>query len=253
MTGPSGNLATEARIAWLQGRLEQEGSLRLGLVASELEVSEMTVRRDLQLLEARGLARRVRGGAVAVGPAPFAERHRAQAKAKARIAAKLVDLVPGEGPIAVDASSTLMRLITQLAPDRDLVVVTNGLESFTALTAVPGVRAVVTGGELEPGTGTLVGPLAVRTAGQLLLRRLFVSAAGVDPILGSGEVSLEESEVKQAFARVADEIVLAVDSTKLGLRGAALGLELSQVTYLVTELDPGHRLLAPYKDVVDVL
>lgn len=253
MASLSGNLATEQRLDWLRDRLARDGVVRLVDVAEALQVSEMTVRRDLQQLESVGVARRVRGGAVALAPAAFADRHKSQARAKSRIAAKLLPLVPSGGAIGVDASTTVMRLTGVLEPRQSLTVITNGPASFTALAAVPGVRAVLTGGELDPRTGSLVGPLAVHGAGQLMLRRLFLSSAGVDPLLGCGETCLEEAEVKQAMARVAEEVVLAVDSTKLGLRGTAVGLGWERIRLLVTELDPSSRKLDPYRDQVELL
>jgi DeoR family fructose operon transcriptional repressor len=249
----SGNLATDQRLDHLRELLARDGALRLADVAVELGVSEMTVRRDLDQLESLGVARRVRGGAVALAPTAFADRHKTNARAKSKIAAKLLDLVPRSGAIGVDASSTVMRVVRALEPRRDLTVITNGLESFTAVSAVPGVRAVLTGGELDPRTGSLVGPLAAHSAGQLMLRRLFVSSAGVDPALGTGETCLEEAEVKQALARVAEDVVLAVDASKLGARGTALGLSWEQVRVLVTDLDPSSPRLDPYRDRVELL
>ena len=253
MTSISGNLATEQRLDRMRDVLEKDGSLRLADVAVDLGVSEMTVRRDLQQLESLGIARRVRGGAVALTPTSFADRHKAHARAKSRIAAKLVGLVPETGAIGVDASSTVMRMTRVLEPRRGLTVITNGLESFTALSAVAGIRPVLTGGELDSRTGSLVGPLAAHAAGQLMLRRLFVSSAGVDPRLGTGETCLEEAEVKQALARVSEDVVVAVDSSKLGSRGTALGLSWEQVRVLVTDLDPAHPRLAEYRERVELL
>jgi len=253
MTSVSGNLATEQRLDWLRDLLEREGALRLTDVAVDLGVSEMTVRRDLQQLESLGVARRVRGGAVALTPTAFADRHKAHARAKSKIAQKLVGLVPATGAIGVDASSTVMRMSRALESRRDLVVLTNGLDAFHAVAAVPGVRPVLTGGELDPRTGSLVGPLAAQAAGQLMLRRLFLSSAGVDPELGTGETCLEEADVKQALARVSEDVVLAVDASKLGARGTALGLTWDQVRVLVTDLDPGSPRLDPYRDKVELL
>jgi DeoR family fructose operon transcriptional repressor len=248
----TGNLATEQRLDALRAVLARDGSLQLAEAAVALGVSEMTVRRDLVALEQLGEARRVRGGAVAVIPTSFADRHKQHARAKASIAAKLAPLVPDRGAIGVDASSTLMRLTRALEPRRELTVLTNGLDSFCALAGVPGVRPVLTGGELDPRTGSLVGPLATHAAGQLMLRRLFVSSAGLDPTLGTGETCLEEAEVKQAMANVAADVVVAVDASKLGSRGTALGLAWGRISVLVTELDPADPRLDPYRGQVEI-
>ena len=76
----------------------------------------MTIRRDLDLLAEQGVVQRIRGGAVAIGPQPFAERFSRQVRAKDRIAAKLAALVGDGGAIGIDASSTLQRLAGQPRP-----------------------------------------------------------------------------------------------------------------------------------------
>jgi DeoR family fructose operon transcriptional repressor len=249
----SGNLATEERLTWLRTRLSDDGRVRITDAAGALGVSEMTVRRDLQELEATGQARRVRGGAVAIGPAPANDRSRARAKAKSRIAIKLMPLLPDAGGIGLDGSSTVGRLASALDTARDLTIVTNGLETFQSLQDRPGICPVLTGGKLDSRTGSLVGPIAVRSAGNVLLSLLIMSAAGVDPDLGPSEVSIEEAEVKRAMVAVAEEVVLAVDSSKLGERSMAVTVEWELITTLVTDLDPGDARLDPFRDRVAIL
>ena len=248
----SGNLATEHRLDWLRRQLEDRGQIHIAEAAAHLEVSDMTIRRDLQELEAHGLARRVRGGAVAVGPIAYADRYKNRARAKARISAKLLDLVPETGAIGIDASSTLQRLATAIDHGRDLMVLTNGPETFFALQHKPGVTALVTGGALDLRTGSLVGPVACRSASNLLLSRLFISAAAVDPAFGPSEPCLEEAEVKRAMSAVAGEVVLAVDSSKLG---AALGCDQHPVGRdqpARHRTRPQRRPLADYRDLVEI-
>jgi DeoR family fructose operon transcriptional repressor len=206
----------------------------------------MTLRRDLEMLVVEGIAQRVRGGAVAVGAQEFDARSRQHAREKARIAEKLLDLVGTGGAIGIDASSTMQRLAARLGEARDLTVLTNGPDTFRVLQEHPGVTALLTGGELDPRTGSLVGPLAARAARDVMLRRLFVSAAALDPELGSSEANLEEAEIKLALASSAAEIVLAIDSSKLGHRAPARGFMLDRVDLLVTELDPDAPELASY-------
>ena len=247
-----GSLAGDERLALIKSRLESDGRVKIGSLAAQLEVSEMTIRRDLQELEALGWARRVRGGAMAVGPTPFADRHRHGARAKAQIAAKLVPLVPTTGAIGIDASSTLLRLANSLRGARDLTVVTNGLETFHALGAKAGITVQCTGGALEPRTGSLVGPLACRGATHVLLERFFMSAASVDPHIGPSETSLEEAEVKRAIAGASAHVVLAADSTKLATRAIGVSIGWDRIDTLVTELDPGDHRLDPYRELVEI-
>ncbi|HEV7886498.1 MAG TPA: DeoR/GlpR family DNA-binding transcription regulator [Acidimicrobiales bacterium] len=251
--GMTGNLATEERLAWLRARLEGDGRIRISDAARDLAVSEMTVRRDLQELEAVGQARRVRGGAVSIGPLATGERSRERGRAKARIASKLLPLVSEVGAMGMDASSTVCRVAAMLDSARDLTIVTNGPETFQTLHGRPGINPLLTGGRLDVRTGSLVGPLAVATASQVLLGGLLMSAAAVDPDLGPSEVSIEEAEVKRSLASVAEMVILAVDSTKLGERAIAVSIGWEHVTTLVTDLDPADVRLDPFRDRVAIL
>jgi DeoR family fructose operon transcriptional repressor len=247
-----GSIASEERHRWLNETLTVNGSVTIAAGAAALGVSEMTIRRDLGELEERGTARRVRGGARAIGPQRFALRSHTAGRAKSRIAAKLTEFIPAVGAVAFDASSTVMRMSTALGAARDLTVLTNGPDTFGALQGLAGVTALLTGGRLEPRTGSLVGPLACRGAAQFTVRTFFASAAAVDPHVGALEMTLEEADVKRSIAAGAEEVVLAVDSSKLGAGAVAVGLEWDRVDTLVTELDPRDKTLAPYRKLAQL-
>lgn len=241
----------EDRLAWLTSTLAAEGAVTTAAAAEALDVSEMTIRRDLAELEERGAVRRVRGGARAVGPQPFAERHPRATKEKSRIAAKLAELLPTAGTVAFDASSTVMRLAA-LAEARDLAVLTNGPDTFLALQGRPGISPLLTGGRLDPTTGSLVGPLACRATQQLSLHTFFASAAAFDRT-GAWEATLDEAEVKRCLAGAADRVVLAVDASKLAFSATALAVDWHQIDLLVTELDPSDTRLSAYRTLAEVL
>jgi DeoR family fructose operon transcriptional repressor len=237
------------RLQKIEAKARTDGRVRVVDLAAELAVSEMTIRRDLDVLAEQGRIQRIRGGALAIGPEPFAERFTRHVRAKDRIAAKLVPLVGDGGAIGIDASTTLQRLAGHLGAVRNLTVITNGPDTFHALQERQGVTALLTGGRLDPRTGSLVGPIVTRSARSFLLRRLFISAAAIDPVHGTSETTLEDAEAKLALADVAEEVIVAADSSKLGHRAAAHGLPPDRVTHLVTELDPLDPKLAPYREL----
>ncbi|MEX2548722.1 MAG: DeoR/GlpR family DNA-binding transcription regulator [Nitriliruptoraceae bacterium] len=244
---PNGQLT---RLRTIERHLFTDGSVRIQELAVALSVSEMTIRRDLDELEELGVARRVRGGAIAIGPQPFAERHRANARAKGIIASKLAGLIPDHGTVAFDASTTVHRYASTLEGARDLHVVTNGIDTFEALVQHRGVAATLTGGSREPQTGSLVGAAAATVAEEFLFELLVCSAAGVDPALGSSESSADEAAVKRAMSRTSGRIVLAVDHSKLGARSPARLFRPQEIDVLVTDLDPNSEPLAPYRETV---
>ena len=241
------------RLQFIRSQVDADGRVKVSELAQSFGVSEMTIRRDLDALAEEGVVQRVRGGATAVGPQPFAARFGRQAQAKQRIVAKLAQLVGDGGAIGIDASTTLERLAGSFQDVRDLTVLTNGPECFTALQNKPGITPLLTGGQLDRRTGSLIGPLATSCAGDLLLRRLFVSAAGIDPVHGTSEPTLEEAEVKLALAGVSAEVVVAIDHTKLGQQAPARALSFDRIDMLVTDLDPGDERLTTYRELVPVL
>lgn len=243
----------EERIGEMKELIAERGAVRIDELARDFDVSEMTIRRDLDELETLGLARRVRGGAIALGPEPWEQRHQHNARAKAKIAEKLLPLIPASGMVAFDASTTIYRLAASIETARDLSVVTNGWDTFHSMKGKPGVTAVLTGGTEEPRTGSLVGPMAIRTAQSFLYDTFFGSAAALDPELGSSEAALAESEVKRAFSQTSNRLVLAVDHGKLGTRAPARVFDFELVDLLVTDLDPSDELLDPYRELVEVI
>lgn len=243
----------EERIGEMRSLISQQGAVRIDALARDFGVSEMTIRRDLDELEALGFARRVRGGAIALGPEPWEQRHQHNARAKTKIAEKLLPLVPVTGTVAFDASTTIYRLSASIEAARDLVVVTNGWDTFHSMKGTPGVTASLTGGTEEPRTGSLVGPMAVRAAQSFLYDTFFGSAAAVDPDLGSSEAALAESEVKRAFSQTSSRIIIAVDHGKLGTRAQARVFDFDDIDLLVTDLDPSDPLLDPYRGLVEIL
>lgn len=247
------SLDAEDRRSRLLQQLETGGRLRVEELADAYHVSAMTIRRDLQALEAQGRLRRVRGGAVVAGPEAFSVRARRAARAKERIARKLLTMVPRSAAIGMDCSSTIHRMACGLDNAQHLTVVTFAIETFQALQHKPGVRAYLTGGERDERTGSLVGPVARRTVESFQFRRCFLSATHLDPRLGASEATLEEADVKLAFAAASEHVVLAVDAGKLGDRAPARGVSLADVDVLVTDLSPADSRLDPYRDHVELL
>ena len=244
---------SEARRAALLAALERDEVIRLADVARDLDVSQMTIRRDLKELEEEGRLRRIRGGAMTViGPQPFAARRAVHMRAKEAIAEKALPLVPRHGAIAMDASSTVGILATKLGPSADLTVVSNSYPTYMSLRTTPGVRPILVGGETEQITESFVGPIAVRAIESLRYHRFFASSSALHAQLGGSEVSLQEAEVKRAFQRLSRELVLCVDSSKLGQQGVAAGFTLDTASLLITELEPGDSRLDPFRDQVEI-
>ncbi len=232
--------------------LGREGAIVLADAAVAYGVSEMTVRRDLLEMEQAGLVRRVRGGAVAVGPELFQRRLSTAGAAKQAIARKMLPLVPHSGSIALDASSTIYQFAVEMNPGA-LTVLSTGIETTGVLSRSGKARVLMSGGEVQESTGALVGALTISSIERFVFNRAFVSPSCIDPRLGLMESTMEGAEIKRALHKAARSYVVAVDSTKLGEVATARALDLADVDVLVTELDPAESVLDEYRDRVELL
>lgn len=246
----TGSLDAEARRAAMSAALQTRGTLQLNEEAAEQDVHPMTIRRDFDAFVAAGLARRVRGGVVAIRGDDFDQRRHHNSAAKRQISTKLRDFVSHGITIGLDSSTTVHELTTDFAGLRDVTVVTNGLAAFQQLTGRDGVRAFLTGGEREEQNLSLVGSLAVQTINQFSLDIAFVSTMCVDLEFGTSELTMEQVSVKKALVEAASTVVLAVDSTKFQTRARFRSLPLESFDVLVTELPPGSPILDPYREII---
>ncbi len=244
-----GSLAAEERWGWLLSQLKESKAVSLSEAAEALGVSEMTVRRDFSAMEAEGIARRVRGGAVYTGPVSFSGRERSFATEKAVIAEKLLPRVPRSGVIAMDSSTTMHRLAQAIGAMDDLTVVTNGLSTFQALQDKPGVTAILTGGAKDRRSDSLVGPVATAFLESMRFARFFASAAAIDAN-GCYEDTLEEAEIKRAFVRSSARVLIGAHAAKLDDHATAAAVQLENISVLATELAPTDPTIVPYAKLV---
>lgn len=220
--------------------VEARGGIRLEELAVAVGVSQATVRRDLDELEAEGLVRRVHGGVVAVDRRPaephFEAKAAEAAEEKERIAARAAAMLAPDETVYLDSGSTVLALARLLHGWDRLTVVTNSLPAVIEL-AGRGPRLIVIGGEFRATSQALVGPLS-----RYLLENLHVDRA----FIGSYAVSLEEglttTDPAEAFTKTlvlgrATQVVLLADSRKFGTDSIVHAGDLSAVQVLVT--DPG--------------
>jgi DeoR/GlpR family transcriptional regulator of sugar metabolism len=234
--GPGTRRATRERHESLLVLL-RAGVESVETLAGQVGVSPSTVRRDLARLERNGSIARTYGGALVRDEVfherPFGESAQLDAEAKAGIAARAAELVPAEGTVFLDAGTTCLALARLLVTAGPLTVVTRGLESALLLSRAAAVRVIIVGGQVQPLSHGVVGPLASVALDRLAFDVAFLGADTVDPERGLGEPTVEETHVKEVAARQARRVVLLADSSKLG----------AATTPAWTRVEPGWTLL----------
>ena len=234
-------LATQRRELIL-AEVERAGGVRVSELTELLGVSDMTVRRDLEQLEAHGWLRKVHGGAVLTASSTeepgFEVKSLLQQPAKRAIAARAVTLVEPNTAIALSAGTTTWMLARGLqAMTTPLSVVTNSTTVADMLAAggqAGEMNVVLTGGVRTP-SAALVGPIADRAIASLHVDRLFLGVHGMDERAGYTTPNLAEAQTNQALIASARQVVIVADSTKWGTVGLADFGRLPVADVLITD------------------
>jgi DeoR family transcriptional regulator of aga operon len=222
---PSEQLSAAERRRAALAAVERRGFASVAELSAEFGVSTVTVRTDLDALEADGSLRRVRGGAMPAGGAElreltFEEADLEATDEKARIAAAAVDRLESGMSVLLDVGTTTAAVARELRRReelRDLTVITNGLSIALALeAAVPRLQVVVMGGTLRPLQHSLVAPLADTVLERVRADVAVIGCNGVDAEAGITNINLPEAEVKRRMIAAATRTIVVADGSKLG-------------------------------------
>lgn len=225
---------TEAPIrrSELLRRLAVDGYVSSAELASDLGVSEMTIRRDVRQLSAEGLVRKVIGGATALGGVPFDERSGVESTLKREIAEACVELLSSAATIALDAGTTVAPLADLIAPGS--TIVTHSVPVISACTQRDDIDLIGIGGIYQSATRAFAGPATRGGFEALAVDVAVLSATAVDSG-GVFSANALDAETKRVMASVAATTILLVDSTKLGTRAPIRVDGLSLVDVVVTD------------------
>lgn len=230
--------------------LNQNQRVTVAQVAESLDVSETTVRRDLQDLEMQGLLKRTHGGAVPVELATFEpsvqEKSLLFASEKSKIAATAVKFIQAGDTILLDAGTTTLEIAKQL-PDVPLTVVTNSIEVSLELAKHKQASTVIVGGEFRNTTGALVGDFSTLMLSHLNVDKLFLGANGIHPTRGITTANSLEASTKKAMIASAREVYLVADHSKFGQVHMVQYCTLAECTCVISDdtlpSDYAHELL----------
>jgi DeoR family transcriptional regulator, aga operon transcriptional repressor len=256
---PTSELVPLARLARIEEILRQRGDVRVGILAQELGVSEMTVRRDLSELAERGIARRSHGGAVLVDSSfsdpYFVGRRQQQRVVKLRLAEYCASLLPDAGSLFVGGGTTTCEVVGYLR-DRP------GLDIFTANLAAAshaksgGARISVLGGTVQGPTCSLVGDLARTSLALLWAETAVIGADGISALTGPTSHSAAEADVARMMVeRTRGDLICVVDGTKWAAKADHVVVGAHRISRIITDAVPDRELqrLTDMNVTVDVV
>ena len=251
-------MLSEERHQIILNILENQGSVLVTDLVSQFDVSEMTIRRDLDVLERKGLLRRVHGGAVSDRgrsyEPPFLSRSTTHQEEKERIGKMAAELVRSGDSITLDVGTTTLEVARHLADKQNLTIITPCFQIAALLCENPSIRLILTGGILRHSELSMVGHLAERVFDEFYVDKLFLAAAGVDFEGGLTEYNLEDTLVKQAMIRTAKQVILVTDASKFNRVAFTAIAPINVIDTVVTDRSVPPSIVSRLKDLdIDVI
>lgn len=244
------NLLAEQRRALILDEVRRRGGVRVNELTRRLNVSDMTIRRDLDALARQGVIEKVHGGAVPVVEASthepgFEVKSALELSAKEDIARTAAAMAQPGSAIALSGGTTTYALARHLLDVPDLTVVTNSVRVADVFHdaqrpaagrgARPGTATVVLTGGVRTPSDSLVGPVADRAIDSLHFDLLFLGVHGISAEAGLSTPNLAEAETNRRFVRSARRVVVVADHTKWGTVGLSSFATLDEVDTFVTD------------------
>jgi DeoR/GlpR family transcriptional regulator of sugar metabolism len=217
--------------------VRSRGFASLPELAGELQVSESTIRRDLEHLEDVGYAKRTHGGVFYTGESPqfphFKDRQESHWDKKRAIARKAVELIEDGDTLLLDGGSTTYE-VAQLLVGRPLQIVTNSMPVANLFASESDSDLVLIGGNIHLRTGVTLGPYANSMLADLNVRHAIISVAAVSE-RGFYNSNILQVETQRAMLAAGDEVIVVADSTKFGHSSLARLCGLSEIDHVVVD------------------
>lgn len=237
--------------------LNREGRVLVGALAKHFRTSQVTIRKDLEILQAHGRIHRTHGGALparesALEDPTIREKEKLHRKEKLQIAAAAVRMVREGQVVILDSGTTTTAIARALRKFENLTIITNAVNIAAELSG-SALEVILTGGTLRKNSFSLVGPIAEETLRRLNADVLFLGVDGFDVRYGLSTPNLLEAKVNRCMMEVARMVVAVCDSSKFGRRSLSSIAPLSAVQQLITDRGiPKADLIALRKMGVEV-
>jgi DeoR/GlpR family transcriptional regulator of sugar metabolism len=254
MAGKTDNL--QARQEFILQRLQETGTIAIEELCTTLGASIATIRRDLEYLEGRSLLKRVRGGAVPIGPlfyepfrhdASFQDKVTSFADEKRRIARTAAGLVQTGQIVALSGGTTTTEVVRSLKVLSGISIITNTVNVAMELSNRKDIEVIVTGGHLRGNWFTLVGPLANATTDMLFADIMFIGVDGIDAVHGLTCTNSAEAELLRKLAHHSKKKIAVADHSKLGAVSSWLLCNAREIDCLITDSGASDEAITPFE------
>jgi DeoR/GlpR family transcriptional regulator of sugar metabolism len=233
------SLSFEERKKMILASLEKEEKVQVRVLSKILQVSDETVRRDLDRLEKDGVLKKVYGGAVKTKfhswELPFDQKTMINEKEKRAISKKAAALVEDGDIIMIGNGTTPLDMVHFLADKNDITLITPSIPILLLAMEVFKGRVIFIGGEFERNQKYTSGPLSERTLRYLKANKAFIPAGGISTANGITDYDLSGSSISRKMMERAEDVIILADHTKFGKTTFAYMTSLTDASMIITD------------------
>ncbi|SEM15877.1 transcriptional regulator, DeoR family [bacterium A37T11] len=235
------------RHQYILQQLQKKSSVSVIDLCKELDVSSVTIRKDLKLLEDRQTLFRTHGGATLNNPyttdRSVYEKESLQSFEKVAIAKEAATMVSPHDSIIIASGTTVLAMARQLQPTGSLTVVTAALNVAIELSKHSQVEILQLGGTLRKSSTSVAGPYAEHILNDFFCSKLFLGVDGIDLEFGLTTTNVQEAHLNRKMMQVAQKTIVLADSTKFGKRGFGRICGLEEIDRIITDKNIASHIL----------
>jgi DeoR family transcriptional regulator, aga operon transcriptional repressor len=220
-------------------KLHENGRVDIQELSEEIQVSGVTIRKDLKMLEDRNLLFRTRGGGSVINPyaieKPINEKEYINVDEKKKIAKAALHIINQTDSIIIGSGTTVFELARSINPSKHLTVITPALKVALELYNRSNVEVLLLGGLVHKSSASSAGAFAEKILEEISCDILFLGVDGIDLEFGLSIANLAEASLNQKMIQLAQKVVIMADSSKFNRRGLGKISSLEQVHYIITD------------------
>lgn len=232
--------------------LKDNGQVSVTELSKMLNVSEVTIRKDLYYLEKQNFLIRTHGGAMKndylVHDQHFEEKGKQYSAEKRRIGEVAAQMVEDGESLMLDAGSTVMQIARNLHNKKGLIVLTPAINIALELIRIPEIQIMVMGGILRNTSAAVVGSYAETMVKEHFCSKLFLAADGFDPSFGLTTTNAMEAHLNRMMIDSAQETIVVIDSSKFGRRGLSRICGIEHIDVVITDSGVSDNMKTMLKD-----
>ena len=241
----------EERLEKIIALLDKEDRLVTKNLPEILNTTSVTIRKDIAILEQRGLLKRTHGGAIKPRKLfhglALNEKEKLNLEEKIRIAKKAAKLISEGDTIILDSGSTTSFIAKEIKHMKGITVITNAI-NIVSILLNSDIDVILIGGSLLKDTSTLVGPLADDVLRKISADKLFIGVDGIDFEVGLTTPNIIEAHTSRVMMEMSGEIILVVDASKFGRRSLGVISKVSEVNSIITTKKLSENELKKFAD-----